>query len=834
MQKIIIKRVTQDGKDNEYSLPLYDNPSPLKLDSDLFAGLNEFQRKAVETIHGAVLVVAGAGSGKTRVLTYRIAYLLNQKVPAYSILALTFTNKAAAEMKERICKLVGENPSKSLWMGTFHSVFGKILRIEAEKIGFTSNFSIYDTEDQQSVIKQLMTVHAISTQDFSPKLISSRISSAKNSMINPHDYSGFAKDFMEEKIALVYDDYEKKLKANNAMDFDDLLVRTIELFDKFPEVLEKYQHKFKYIVIDEYQDTNRAQYTVVNMLAAKSKNICVVGDDAQSIYKFRGADIKNILDFERDYSDVKIVRLEQNYRSTSTILAAADSVIKNNKNQISKKLWTENEEGEKLKVITLKDEKDEAEEIVRIIRKKQNARISFNNIAILYRTNAQSFSIEEGLRKSSIPYTLVGGVPFYRRKEVKDALSYLKLIVNERDNESFNRIINVPSRGIGDVSIKRLKSFADEKGISLLDAAKISDGIKDISSRTINAIKKFAFMIESYTSSIFPPTDTARNILSESGLLQSYKDEGTPESLARWENVQSILSHLADFYEKNSNATLSEYLQEVALIADIDSYDSAAEKVTMMTIHSAKGLEFDTIIIAGMEEGLFPVGETAMVQEELEEERRLCYVAITRAKNDLYITNCERRYRFGNLSYPTPSRFITEIDDKLIEMKSPFEKGNKFNSGGSYSNLLDNSENESYNNNSTKKSLPVKSTYNSNSSGASYYNDKFNKFINNYSQKNSNSPKNDSTNYDYNSTNPIKNNPPKVEKFFEDSTIENDDYSQVEKPIRTGSLVRHKLFGVGKVESLTGNGDKAKATIRFESVGRKMLMLKFANLKIIT
>lgn len=739
---------------------------------DFIHDLNPVQREAATTTEGPVLIVAGAGSGKTRVLTYRVAYLLAQGTYPWRILSLTFTNKAAGEMKERIAHLVGEERARPLWMGTFHSVFSRILRREAEQLGYTSAFTIYDTDDSLSVVRAAMAEFGISTTDFSPKMIHSRVSAAKNAMVSPAQYRSRATDQLEEKVALVYESYERRLRASNAMDFDDLLVRTIELFQRFPETARRYQEQFRYILIDEYQDTNRAQYVVVQILAALHRNICVVGDDAQSIYRFRGADIRNILDFERDYPDYKIFRLEQNYRSTKNILAAADDVIKKNRQRIDKTLWTDNHEGEKVRVLALRDERDEGDEVVKIVMREAREGTSYNDVAVLYRTNSQSLSVEDALRRANIPYGLVGGVAFYRRREVKDALAYIRMVVNERDDESFLRAVNTPARGVGETSLKRLRLFAQQQGIPLLTAARNPERVPDLTPRVGTVLAKFAEMIELYRNHIgdMAPAELARTLLSESGLLQSYRDEGTPEAVARWDNVQRILSHIAEYTEANPENSLSQYLQEIALLSDADSYDSAAERVTLMTIHSAKGLEFKVVIVVGLEEGLFPVGNSAQMEEDLEEERRLFYVAVTRAKQKLYLTTCERRYRFGELSYPTPSRFLNEIRDELLEFNATAPPRP---SSGGYGMTA-----------RTPRTPAARATQ--------------------------------------------QRVAPEIE-----SQSSPDDYSQTPRSLQVGSMVYHQQFGKGKVEQIVGRGDQTKLTVRFDKAGKKQLMLKFANLRLL-
>lgn len=727
--------------------------------------LNPVQRDAVTTTDGPVMIVAGAGSGKTRVLTYRIAYLLERDVPPWNILALTFTNKAAAEMKERIAELVGDERSRDLWMGTFHSVFSRILRREAERLGFTKSFTIYDTDDSIALIRSSMAEFGISPQDYSPKMVYHRISGAKNAMINPGAYRSAASNALEERVGLLYDNYQSKLRACNAMDFDDLLVRTIELFEKHPDVAGVYRERFHYILIDEYQDTNRAQYIVVRELARGHGNVCVVGDDAQSIYSFRGADIRNMLDFERDYAEHRAFRLEQNYRSTQRILAAAEDVIRHNRDRIDKQLWTENQQGERVCVVTARDEREEGEEVLRIIRRHVSGGTSLGKIAVLYRTNSQSLSIEDALRRANIPYGLVGGVAFYRRKEVKEAMAYLRLAVNPRDDESFIRAVNTPARGIGETSIKRLRLHAQREGVPLAAAARTPEQIEGLTPRVGNALSKFIAVIDQAHESVVDESAPAiaRELIVASGLLESYRSEGTPEAIARWDNVQRVLSHIAEWSEGRDSAGLDEYLQEISLLSDVDSFDPDAERVTLMTVHSSKGLEFDVVVVVGMEDGLFPIGTASQEREELEEERRLFYVAVTRARQRLYLTNCERRYRFGELSYPIPSRFLNEIDEEHLEFSS----------------------------------LSIRPVHRAPTEGHIVE---------------------------------------KRQALWKKSAIDQipeDDYSQEPRELNVGVTVIHPTFGRGSVEAIGGSGEKVTVTVRFQVAGRKQLMLKFANLRIV-
>lgn len=757
--------------------PAAAKPEPIDRDQ-LLVGLNDVQSEAVRNVDGPTLIVAGAGSGKTRVLTHRIAWLLAEGVEPWRIMALTFTNRAAREMKGRIADLVGQRRAGPLWMGTFHSIFSRILRREAGALGYTASFTIYDTDDSLGVIRQIMNVRGISQKDYSPKAIRNRISAAKNGMVNPGLYRAQTANAFEERVARVYEDYEGRLKSNNAMDFDDLLVKTIELFELQPEVLRKWSDQFRYLLIDEYQDTNRAQYTVVRMLAGGHGNICVVGDDAQSIYRFRGADIRNILDFERDYPQQQIFRLEQNYRSTKRILAAADDVIKRNRGQISKDLWTDNEEGEKIRVTTLRDEREEGSEVLRIVRAERDRGIPLSEIAVLYRTNSQSLSIEDALRRANIPYSLVGGVAFYQRAEVKDALAYLRLLVNRRDDESFLRAVNRPARGIGEVTLRRLRAAAERSGRTLLEESAAAADIPEMTPRAAKGLTGFHEMVEAWRKGMdqTPLPEIARMTLTESGLLRSFKDEGTPEAIARWDNVQRLLSHIAEYAERNPEGSLDEYLQEISLISDLDNYAGEEERVTLMTIHSAKGLEFRVVILPGLEEGLFPIGQTASDPEELEEERRLFYVAVTRAKERLFITNCERRYRFGELSYPTPSRFLNEIGDEHLEFNATAPKRTSPDAGGL-------SSGSSWSARGRAKRRPAGEE-------------------------------------------------PQQSEWTPDP-IPEDDYSQIPQVITVGTLVEHASFGRGRIESISGTGEKAKAAVRFDRVGRKQLVLKFARLKIV-
>jgi DNA helicase II / ATP-dependent DNA helicase PcrA len=633
--------------------------------------LNPVQSEAVRAVDGPVMIVAGAGSGKTRVLTYRAAYLLHLGVPPESILALTFTNKAANEMKGRITALVGAR-SQRLWMGTFHSMFARVLRKECERLGYQRNFSIYDTDDTLALIKGIMNTLGISQQQYAPQAIRSRISAAKNQMVSPKAYKATAFDPLTDRAAQVYEQYDKGLRKSNAMDFDDLLLKPLELFQKEPAVLEAYQHRFKYILVDEYQDTNRVQYSLINILAQKFKNVCVVGDDAQSIYAFRGADIRNILDFERDYKDCRVIRLEQNYRSTKTILAAADSLIRQNIDQIPKKLWTDNAAGESVLITVCDDDRQEGYNIVtRIEEETRKRKLDLRDFAVLYRTNAQSRSLEDALRRSGIPYVIVGGVEFYKRKEIKDILAYLRVVANPADEESLRRIINVPPRAIGETTIAKLTALASHQHCSLFEALGKADDAGTIGEKTRAVITSFHAMLRKYIAlkSAMSVNELARALIDDIGILVSLKEENTPESLARRENIQELISALSEFNDQHPGARLEDFLEEVSLVSEVDLVDFRRNAVTLMTLHAAKGLEFPVVFITGLEEGLFPLSNSSLDRKELEEERRLMYVGITRAMEKLYLSYALTRYRYGEFSYSVKSRFVDELDQQLVQIE---------------------------------------------------------------------------------------------------------------------------------------------------------------------
>lgn len=640
------------------------------------ARLNPEQRKAVETTEGPLLIMAGAGSGKTRVLTHRIAYLIaTRKAPPWAILAITFTNKAAREMQDRVSRLVGGSEGRDIWVSTFHSMCVRILRRDIERIGFTSNFSILDSTDQLSVIRNCMKEMNIDTKKFEPKAVQSMISTAKNELITPKQYEQKIGDYFEGIVAKVYTMYQKKLRNNNSLDFDDLIMKTIELFKETPEVLDFYQKKFAYIHVDEYQDTNRAQYMLCRMLADKHHRICVVGDSDQSIYRWRGADISNILNFEQDYPEASTIMLEQNYRSTSTILNAANGVIGRNTGRKPKKLWTDKGDGDKIKVYRADSEHDEGYFVTSEIAKNVKDGKQHRDHAILYRTNAQSRVIEEILIKSDIPYQIVGGIKFYDRKEIKDLLGYLRLLSNPDDDISLTRIINVPKRGIGDTTVGKLADAAAQRGTSIFRLLETVDDL-GFAGRTRNALVEFYDMIAALHKMVeyLSVTELTEKLLEMSQYRMELQSENTLESRSRLENIDEFLSVTMEFENNNEDKTLVSFLTDLALIADIDSMNdnSDAEKqnddaVVLMTMHSAKGLEFPVVFIIGMEEGVFPHSRAFLDNEELEEERRLAYVGITRAEEKLFLSCAQMRTLFGRTTANPPSRFLEEIPEELKE-----------------------------------------------------------------------------------------------------------------------------------------------------------------------
>ena len=641
----------------------------------IYDKLNEPQREAVYHTDGPLLILAGAGSGKTRVLTHRIAYLIGERgVNAWNILAITFTNKAAEEMRQRVDNLVGFG-AESVWVSTFHSACVRILRRFIDRLGYENHFTIYDTDDQKTLIKEVCRKVDVDTKVFKERSLLSAISSAKNEMILPDEFElNAGGDFAKMKIAKVYREYETQMRANNALDFDDLLVKTVQLLQTQPDVLESYQERFRYIMVDEYQDTNTVQFQLVSLLAGKYKNLCVVGDDDQSIYKFRGANIRNILDFEHEFPDAKVIKLEQNYRSTGNILNAANSVIANNRGRKEKSLWTENGEGELIRLRQFDTAFDEADFIGEDIKSAVRQGGSYNDSAVLYRTNAQSRLLEEKYIAMNIPYKIVGGVNFYARREIKDLLAYLKTIDNGRDDVAVRRIINVPKRGIGLTTINRIQESATERGIGFYEALLAPELIAGVG-RSATKLDSFAALIEYFKTLAeeMSITDLLQEVIEKTGYIESLENEDKEEAKTRKENIDELISKAATYEEscqdKDEKATLSGFLEEVALVADIDSLDEDQEYVVLMTLHSAKGLEFPRVYLAGMEDGLFPgyMSINAGDREELEEERRLCYVGITRAEQELTLTSARRRMVHGETQYNPMSRFVKEIPRELLD-----------------------------------------------------------------------------------------------------------------------------------------------------------------------
>ncbi|MCS3678255.1 DNA helicase-2/ATP-dependent DNA helicase PcrA [Salinibacter ruber] len=770
------------------------DPDP-EAEQRILDGLNDKQREAVTTTEGPVMIIAGPGSGKTRALTHRIAYLLAAgKAQPRDILALTFTNKAANEMQERVEALVGDD-ARGMWVGTFHSSFARLLRMEGDKIGYSEDFSIYDTADSKRLIRQQMKGRNLDTDVVKPRSVQRMISSAKNEMIDPQEYAELARGDQQEIVAEVYPAYERALKQANALDFDDLLLKPIELFEQHEDVLEKYQRRWQYVHIDEYQDTNQAQYVLARKLSGRHKNLCVVGDDAQSIYAFRGADITNILNFDTDYPDATTIRLERNYRSTENIIRLADSIIEENDDQIEKSLWTDNAEGEYVALMEALSEKDEAQKIERRVRDLHlRDGMEYGDFAVLYRTNAQSRAIEEALRKENVPYRVIGGTSFYERKEIKDVLAYLKLLVNPNDTASLQRVINYPTRGIGDKTQERLQRYAQQHSLSLWQAVERVEEIETLGTRAERAVGKFRRLIARYASKAgtgsVPADELARDLIQDAGLLSELRKEHTRENLQRWENVQELISALAEYVESTEDATISTFLQEVALMTDQDEAEEGDDKVTLMTLHAAKGTEFPVVFVAGLEEGLFPLEQATQEKAELEEERRLFYVGVTRAEERLYLSWARSRYRYGEQTSNTRSRFLEEVDSDVVRTEAGGEleqQTDRFSAEEGPSADYDEMDPHYY-----RQDL-------SGDGGATGSSDGLRR-------------------------------------------IESTDggggrrvvYDEGHGEIVPGAQVEHQKFGRGKVQSLEGEGDKATAVVFFGSdVGNKKLKLKYANLRVI-
>ncbi len=769
--------------------------------------LNEAQQEPVLQKDGPMMIIAGAGSGKTRVLTMRIAYLMSLGVDAFNILALTFTNKAAREMKKRISDIVGSNEAKNLWMGTFHSVFAKILRIEAQKLGYPSNFSIYDTQDSVRLISAIIKEMQLDKDIYKPKQIYGRISSYKNSLITVKAYFNNPElqeaDAMSKKPRLgeIYANYVDRCFKAGAMDFDDLLLKTNELINRFPDVLAKYQDRFRYIMVDEYQDTNHSQYLIVKALSDRFQNICVVGDDAQSIYAFRGANINNILNFQKDYDNVKTYRLEQNYRSTKNIVEAANSIIDKNKTKLEKIVWTANDDGPKLKVHRSITDNEEGRFVAgEIFEQKMRNQMQNGAFAVLYRTNAQSRAIEDALRKRDIPYRIYGGLSFYQRKEIKDVLAYLRLVINPKDEEALVRIINYPARGIGDTTVEKLTIAANHYKRSIFEVMENIDKIDlKLNSGTKQKLEDFVTMIKSFQV-INQNQDAfvlSEHVTKKTGLVQELKKDGTPEGIARLENIEELLNGIKDFTEgqkeiDGARAALSEFLEDVALATDLDKDTGDDDRVALMTIHLAKGLEFPYVFIVGLEEDLFPSAMSLNTRSELEEERRLFYVALTRAEHQAYLTYAQSRYRWGKLTDGEPSRFIEEIKDDYLEYINPQQ-----DSGYRYKPTIDMDIFGDIDKSKLRLSKPVAGI------PPKKYGDEVASSANIRKLK------------------PVNTNP------------SNGNTNLFDDKLTVGNIVMHERFGKGEILGLEGIGADKKAEIKFDVGGIKKLLLRFAKLDVI-
>ena len=760
---------------------------------DYISQLNEAQQEPTTHMDGPLMVIAGAGSGKTRVLTYRIAYLMQQGIDAFSILALTFTNKAAREMKTRIAEIVGESESKNLWMGTFHSVFARILRAEADRLGYPSSFTIYDTQDSERLVKSIIKEMNLDTDIYKPKQIRNRISSFKNSLITVHAYHNNPelveadREARRSAMGNIYKNYVERCFKAGAMDFDDLLLKTNELLNRFPDVLAKYQDRFRYILVDEYQDTNHSQYLIVKALADKFQNLCVVGDDAQSIYAFRGANIENILNFHKDYPDAKTYRLEQNYRSTEYIVEAANSVINHNQNKLDKIVWTANEKGEKIVIHRSPSDGDEGRYVAQsIFEQAMNLQLPYTSFAILYRTNAQSRAMEDALRKRNIPYRVYGGLSFYQRKEIKDMLAYLRLIVNPKDEESLRRVINYPARGIGQTTMNKLVVAAQEHTLSLFEVADQANHLPlQINAGTKTKLVNFTTLIKSFqvANGNQDAFETADMVAKKTGLVQELKKEGTPEAVNRVENIEELLNGIRDFVEGqreivDAKGSLVEFLEDVALATDFDNETADENSVSLMTVHLAKGLEFPHVFIVGMEDDLFPSAMNMNSRAELEEERRLFYVALTRAEKQATLTYTQSRYRWGKLNDAEPSRFLTEIDSSYVDNRV-VESNYEFKPLVDPSIFGDDQPKVRY------KKPPTKST------------------------------------------------PKRLPKNLKPVSTSSQSPTVEIAVLEVGARVSHNRFGAGTIVSIEGNGGDAKALIDFDVNGRKNLLLRFAKLDIL-
>jgi DNA helicase-2/ATP-dependent DNA helicase PcrA len=769
--------------------------------------LNEAQRAPVLQKDGAMIVIAGAGSGKTRVLTVRIANLMHQGVDAFNILALTFTNKAAREMKKRIAEIVGNNEAKNLWMGTFHSVFAKILRSEAEKLGYPSNFTIYDSQDSLRCLGGIIKEMQLDKDIYKPKQILGRISQYKNSLITVRAYFNNPElqeaDAMSKKPRMgeIYNNYVERCFKSGAMDFDDLLLKTNELLNRFPDVLAKYQDRFRYILVDEYQDTNHSQYLIVKALSDRFQNICVVGDDAQSIYAFRGANINNIINFQKDYDGVKMYRLEQNYRSSKNIVEAANNVIDKNKTKLDKIVWTANDDGPKIKVHRSLTDGEEGRFVAgTIFEQKMQNQLPNSHFAILYRTNAQSRAMEDALRKRDIPYRIYGGLSFYQRKEIKDVLSYLRLVINPKDEEALVRVINYPARGIGDTTVEKLTVAANHYKRSIFEVMEHIDKIDlKLNSGTKTKLQDFVTMIKSFQvineqQDAFTLTD---HVTKKTGLVQELKKDGTPEGIARIENIEELLNGIKDFTEgqkeiDGARGALAEFMEDVALVTDLDKDTGDDDRVALMTIHLAKGLEFPHVFVVGMEEDLFPSAMSMNTRSELEEERRLFYVALTRAEHQAYLTYAQSRYRWGKLVDSEPSRFIEEINGEYLEYMNPIDSGYRYKPSMDIDIFGDVDKSK------LRLAKPTAGT----------------------------PPEYITKNEPVSSVNIRRLKPLSSGAGSSNSNV-------TDANLAVGNIVMHERFGKGEIVGLEGVGADKKAEIRFDVGGLKKLLLRFAKLNVI-
>ncbi|MFT4093138.1 MAG: 3'-5' exonuclease [Niabella sp.] len=795
------------------SILLKHRPSSyLALMQDYLKGLNERQKEAVLHINGPIMIIAGAGSGKTKVLTTRIAHLMASGVDSFNILALTFTNKAAKEMKERVEHILGNNEARNLYIGTFHSVFARILRAEAHRLGYPNNFTIYDTDDAKSVVKTVINEMSLDDKLYKPSTVYNRISAAKNALVTPADY---ASDYYVQQediranrpaMAKIYDAYCKRCFKNGAMDFDDLLLKFYELLKTNPESLSKYQHKFKYILIDEYQDTNPAQYEIIKLLGAMNENVCVVGDDAQSIYSFRGATIQNILQFQKDYDEVKVVKLEQNYRSTQNIISVANEVISKNKGQIPKVLFTENAAGEKIRIVKTMSDNDEGKFVADTIQEqKLRNHFAHKDFAILYRTNAQSRAFEESLRRMAIPYTIYGGISFYQRKEIKDLVAYLRIIINTRDEEALKRIINYPARGIGKTTVDKIILLANTHNKTmweiLEEAAKHS-----FRSGTLEVINEFVTMIRSFSSMLQKHNayEVAFHVGKQTNLVKELFNDKSTEGLQRYENIQELLNSIKEWVESPDNEegevmdkSLGAYLQQITLLTDADDKDPDADTVKLMTIHAAKGLEFSCVFAAGLEEMLFPNAMSINTREELEEERRLFYVVVTRAKKKLWITYANTRYKFGQLVQNEPSRFIDELPENYLD-RSYAGGGTKMATSFGLGNSAFERLNGGW------------------SAGKSAAAD---------AQKKYGPPPSKKTTPGYLS--------PKTENKVTEHIPTTDFAPSNIADLAVGKKIEHQKFGFGEIVKMEGASHNPMALIKFETNGEKKILLNYAKLRIV-